>query len=330
MKEVHMHFRQFGKNGWRVSEIGLGTWQLGGDWGTVADNEARDILKAAVDSGVTFFDTADVYGGGRSEAILGTFFKDISDEHFIATKLGRFEGFPDDYSPELFGRCVENSLRRLRQDTIDLVQLHCIPQKWLENGEVFDWLRELKSEGKIQAFGASVETVEEALICLKQEDIASLQVIFNIFRQTPADDLFKEATAHQTALIIRLPLASGLLSGKFTSETRFAENDHRFYNRNGEVFNPGETFSGLEFNYALNCVDAIRSEVPQGMTMAQFALRWILDHPEVSVVIPGASKVAQVQGNVMASEVPPLDDDVHKMLREFYNGFIDGRIRGRC
>lgn len=323
-----MHFRQFGKEGWKVSEIGLGTWQLGGDWGTVTENDARAILKAAVDNGVNFFDTADVYGSGRSESILGTFFKDISDEHFIATKLGRLEGFPDNYSPELFRKCVENSLRRLQRDTIDLIQLHCIPQRWLENGEVFEWLRELKAEGKIKAFGASVETVEEALMCLKQKDIASLQVIFNVFRQTPAEVLFRKAVDNQTALIIRLPLASGLLSGKFTSETTFAENDHRFYNRNGEAFSAGETFSGLEFDYALNCVDALRSEVPPGMTMAQFALRWILDHPEVSVVIPGASKVSQVKGNAGASDVNPLDDGVRTKLREFYRASIDGRIRG--
>lgn len=323
-----MHYRQFGTTGWKVSEVGLGTWQLGGDWGSVSEDDARSILSTAVDNGVTFFDTADVYGGGRSETILGTFFKDISEEQVIATKLGRLEGYPDGYTAELFTRCIENSLKRLRRDTIDLVQLHCIPRKWLVSGEVFDWLRALRTEGKIRAFGASVETVEEARVCLNQPDIASLQIIFNIFRQTPADDLFSQAKENGTALIIRLPLASGLLSGKFTAATKFADNDHRSYNRNGEAFNPGETFSGLEFEYALSCVEKIRTEVPDGMTPAQFALRWILDYPEVSVIIPGATKVEQVQSNITASAIDHLGNDVHRRLREFYTTDVKDKIRG--
>jgi len=324
-----MNYRQFGNVGWKVSEVGLGTWQLGGDWGAVSEEGARSILSTAVDNGVTFFDTADVYGGGRSETILGTFFKDISEEYFIATKLGRLEGYPDGYTPELFTRCIENSLRRLQRDTIDLAQLHCIPRKWLVSGEVFDWLRILRNEGKIRAFGASVETLEEAQLCLKQPDVASLQIIFNIFRQIPADELFGQAKENGTALIIRLPLASGLLSGKFTTETKFADNDHRSYNRNGEAFSAGETFSGLEYEYALSCVEKIRTVIPDGMTMTQFALRWILDHPEVSVVIPGATRVEQVRSNAAASALERLGNDSHRYLREFYTTDVEDKIRGR-
>ncbi|MBN1578137.1 MAG: aldo/keto reductase [Chitinispirillaceae bacterium] len=324
-----MRYRKFGDAGWKVSEVGLGTWQFGGDWGAVSEEGARAVMKAAVDCGVTFFDTADVYGAGRSETLIGGFFDECSEKVYIATKMGRLEGYPDGYSLDLFRRCVENSLKRLKREAIDLLQLHCIPQRYLESGEAFDWLRVLRDEGKIRAFGASVETEGEAEICLEQSDLASLQVIFNIFRQKPADGLFKRAKRNGIALILRLPLASGLLAGKFSRETAFASSDHRTYNRNGEAFSAGETFSGLEFAFGLECVEEIRRHVPAGMDMAQFALRWILDHPEVSVVIPGATKVAQVQGNAAASDLPPLAKPVHTALRKLYDEKIDQRIRGR-
>ncbi|MBN1306834.1 MAG: aldo/keto reductase, partial [Chitinispirillaceae bacterium] len=211
----------------------------------------------------------------------------------------------------------------------DLMQLHCIPQRYLESCEVFDWLRELRDEGKIRAFGASVETQEEAEICLEQSDLASLQVIFNIFRQKPVDRLFKRAKRNGVALIVRLPLASGLLAGKYSRETTFAPSDHRTYNRNGEAFSVGETFSGLEFTLGLDCVEEVRRLVPAGMDMAHFALRWILDHTEVSVAIPGAAKVAQVKSNAAASDLPPLPKPVHTALRRLYDEKIDRLIRGR-
>ncbi len=324
-----MHYRQFGSTGWKVSEIGLGTWQFGGDWGGLDEGVARAILTTAVDKGINFIDTADVYGGGRSETLIGKFCSGCGERVYVATKLGRLEGYPDGYSLDLFRRCVENSLQRLKREAIDLLQLHCIPEKHLKSGEVFDWLDVLRTEGKICAFGASVETSGEALICLQRPDLASLQVIFNIFRQKPAEEFFGEARRNNTALIVRLPLASGLLSGKFTEATTFAPSDHRTYNRNGEAFNAGETFSGLEYGYGLACVETVRECVPAGVPMAQFALRWVLDHPEVCVAIPGATKVSQVESNAAASDLPPLSHQVHETLRRLYNDKIDKHIRGR-
>ena len=321
-----MEYRNLGQSGLKVSEVCLGTMTFGG---RTDEAESLKLVDVAFAHGVNFFDTADVYGGGRSESIIGAFLDDCSEEVFVATKLGRFEGYPDGYSLVLFRRCIENSLRRLKRDVIDLIQLHCIPQEYLENGEVFDWLRVLRDEGKIRAFGASVETNHEAAICLQQADIASLQIIFNIFRQQPADDFFNAAENNGTALIVRLPLASGLLAGKFTASTVFVPSDHRNYNRNGEAFSAGETFSGLTFSYGLDCVEKVRELVPSGRSMAQFALRWILDCKEVTVIIPGATKVAQVEGNTAASELSPLSQDIHKALRQLYDEKIASYIRGR-
>ncbi|MFP4417775.1 MAG: aldo/keto reductase [Chitinispirillaceae bacterium] len=324
-----MKYRKFGSTGYEVSEVGLGTWQFGGDWGEMAEETAHEILGSALDNGINFFDTADVYGGGRSESLIGDFLSPKDDRVYVATKLGRLEGYPDDYSLELLRRCTENSLKRLKRDSIDLTQLHCIPKKHLESGEVFDWLRELKKEGKIRQFGASVETIEEAMICLKQDDLASLQVIFNVFRQKAADELFPKAAEKGVALIIRLPLASGLLAGKYTKETTFAPSDHRTYNKDGEAFNVGETFSGLPFELGVEIADGLRPMVPDQMSMAQWALRWILDHPQVSTIIPGASKVAQVKSNADASELPALGDDVHAKLKSTYKESIEQKIRGQ-
>jgi len=324
-----MNYRTFGKTQWRISEVGLGTWQLGADWGAVDETTAAELLSTATDKGVNFFDTADVYGGGRSESIIGKFLTGCSEKIYVATKLGRLEGYPAGYSFELFSRCVENSLRRLKLETLDLVQLHCIPTSYMASGEVFDWLRRLAEQGKIQAFGASVETVDEAHLCLKQPDIASLQIIFNIFRQTPADTLFSAAEKNGTALIVRLPLASGLLSGKMNSNTAFAPSDHRTYNRNGEAFNAGETFSGLDYAHGLQLVDKIKCLLPPAISMAQAAIRWILDYKEVSVVIPGATKITQIEGNTGASDAAPLSPQIHAALRLLYDTEIEGKIRGR-
>lgn len=325
-----MHYRRFGKMGWDVSEIGLGTWQFGGDWGAVTEEIATTILQTAVESGVNFFDTADVYGNGRSETIIGKFLQGCSTarECFVATKLGRLEGFPSGYSLDLFRRCAENSLKRLKREAIDLLQLHCVPQEHLERGEVFEWLRILQREGKIRAFGASVETIEQAKICLRQPDLASLQIIFNIFRQNAIEDLFAKATKNGTALIIRLPLASGLLSGKFGIDSTFAPTDHRFYNRDGQAFNVGETFSGLPFAAGVALVEEVRKVLPDGMPLAVAALRWILDHPEVGVVIPGATKVAQVTSNAAASDATPLGDALHGWLQVWYRDVVAKQIRG--
>lgn len=323
-----MHYRKFGSTGFDASEVGLGTWQFGGDWGAINELDANAILKSALDRGINFFDTADVYGSGRSETLIGSFLQDIKENVFVATKLGRFGGYPDKYSFDFIKKCTENSLKRLKRETIDLTQLHCVPRQQLEKGEIFEWLRTIQKEGKIRHFGASVETIDEAFLCLKQEGLTSLQIIFNIFRQKPIEQLFAEAASKKVALIVRLPLASGLLSGKFTKTTTFGSGDHRNYNRDGQKFNVGETFSGLEFQYGVELADQIKSLVPANMTMAQFALRWILDHPEVSVIIPGASKIDQVVSNASASDIDPLDKDVHSQLHLLYREKIESQIRG--
>jgi aryl-alcohol dehydrogenase-like predicted oxidoreductase len=325
-----MNQRAFGASGAVVSEIGLGTWQLGGsDWGAVDDEQALDILRAAGAAGVNFFDTADVYGLGRSEEIIGKFLKHYAGEVFVATKLGRFPepGWPENFSLATMRRHTEASLRRLGVDALDLLQLHCIPTEVLRAGEVFDNLRTLKREGQIKNFGVSVETNEEAWLCLQQVGLASLQIIFNIFRQKPIE-FFAEAQSKGVALIVRLPLASGLLSGKFTKETTFAANDHRNFNRDGQQFNPGETFAGLRFEEGIELTDELKSLAPAGLTLAQMALRWILDFAAVSVVIPGASNPAQAGRNATASQLPPLDADLHARLQDFYRDRVAASIRG--
>lgn len=324
-----MHTRPFHDTS--VSEVGLGCWQFGGDWGEVGDQPCLDTLAAAADRGVAFFDTADVYGAGRSEELIGRFLKDnpdVAKRTFVATKLGRLEGYPDGYSLDLFRRCTEASLSRLGVDALDLTQLHCVPPDCLGRGEVFDWLRTLQAEGKIKRFGASVESMDEALVCLEQDGLASLQIIFNIFRQKPIDTLFAKAKAKSVAIIVRLPLASGLLAGKFKADTTFPEQDHRSYNRDGQCFNVGETFAGLPFDKGVELADAIKPLVPQGMTMAQFALRWCLDHDAVSVIIPGAKDPVQARANAAVSEMPRLSDDLHARLASMYAEQVQAHIRG--
>jgi aryl-alcohol dehydrogenase-like predicted oxidoreductase len=325
-----MNYRLFDHTGIEVSEVGLGTWQLGGaDWGEVDDSRALDTLRAASEGGVNFFDTADVYGLGRSEKLIGRFLKETSKKVFIATKLGRFPepGWPANFSLDSLRAHTEASLRRLGVEALDLAQLHCIPADVLREGEVFESLRVLKREGKIRNFGVSVETDDEALICLGEEGLASLQIIFNIFRQKPIE-LFDRAKSKRVALIVRLPLASGLLSGKFGKETKFAETDHRSYNREGQAFNVGETFAGLPFEKGVELSEALNAMVLEGMTMAQMALRWILDFDAVSVIIPGASNPEHARANVIASDLPPLGEELHARLREFYETQVANHIRG--
>ena len=331
-KEKTMQARIFGKTGIKIHEVGLGTWQLGDSWAEVAESDSLNILKTAYENGVNFFDTADVYGQGRSESIIGKFRKMVAKDIFIATKLGRLHGYPNGYpngySYDLFKKCTEDSLKRLGVEAIDLTQLHCIPPSYLESGEVFDWLKQLQDEGKIRAFGASVESMDEALNCMKNPDLVSLQIIFNIFRQKPIDAIFKTARQKNIALIIRLPLASGLLSGKFTKQTKFADNDHRNYNRDGKAFNVGETFAGIPFEKGVELVEMIKPLVPETMTMAQFAMRWILDFEEISVVIPGATRIQHVLSNTSAGELPPLPFEIHGKLQEFYRNHVHEWIRG--
>jgi aryl-alcohol dehydrogenase-like predicted oxidoreductase len=325
-----MSYRSF--RGTDISEIGLGTWQLGSaDWGVVDDTAAFEILQAFVDAGGNFIDTADVYGMGISEKVIGRFLKTTTAQIHVATKLGRRHdapnGWPQNFGYHFMRQQVEDSLAHLGLQQLFLEQLHCIPTEQMRSGKVFDHLRQLQQEGLIEHFGASVETSEEALICLEQEGLASLQIIFNLFRQHVAEEVFAKAKEKNVAIIVRVPLASGLLTGKFTESTQFASNDHRHYNANGDAFNAGETFAGIEFGEGIKLSKEIAAILPDGR-MAQWALRWILDHPEVTTIIPGASKVAQVTGNMEAASMPPISADAHQQLRSLYDEKIRPQIRG--
>jgi aryl-alcohol dehydrogenase-like predicted oxidoreductase len=317
----------------KIAEIGLGTWQLGSaEWGNVDDNAAQEILQSYVDAGGNFIDTADVYGMGTSEKTIGKFLKSTDKELFVATKLGRrsdgTNGWPQNFTFEAMKRQTEESLEHLGQEQLFLQQLHCIPTEEMQKGDVFDHLRRLQQDGSIRYFGASVETAEEALMCLEQEGLASLQIIFNLFRQHIADEVFAKAAEKNVALIVRVPLASGLLSGKFTEQTHFNEKDHRNFNANGDAFNVGETFSGIDFKNGVRLAQEIKTLLPAN-DMQQSALRWILDHPQVTTVIPGATKTTQVAGNVAASSMAPLPQKTHQELRELYDAEIKPLIRGR-
>jgi aryl-alcohol dehydrogenase-like predicted oxidoreductase len=327
-----MNTRIFGKTGRLVSELGLGTWQIGGNWGEVTDEAALGTLRAAYEAGTTFFDTADVYGDGRSETLVGRFLKEarVRDRVFVATKLGRRgdPGWPGNFTREVVRRHTEDSLRRLAVDAVDLTQLHCVPPAVLQRGELFGWLGELQKEGKIRAYGASVEAMDEALWCCTQPGCAALQIIFNIFRQKPIHVLFDTARRSGVALIVRLPLASGLLGGRMTHATTFTPDDHRNFNRDGQSFNVGETFAGLPYDRGVDLADAVKPLVPAGLTLAEFSLRWCLDFEAVSVLIPGARNAAQARGNARVSALAPLGADRHVKLASFYEREVAAHIRG--
>jgi aryl-alcohol dehydrogenase-like predicted oxidoreductase len=325
-----MNYRSF--QDVKVAEVGLGTWQLGSaEWGDVQEDEALKILDSYVDNGGTFIDTADIYGMGLSEKTVGKLLKSRDEDIYVATKLGRREddgnGWPQNFTYDFMKKHVESSLENLGLSQLFLDQFHCIPKEQLQKGEVFDHFRRLQDEKLIRYWGASVETTEEALICLEQEGLASLQIIFNMFRQHVADELFSKAKEKGVALIIRVPLASGVLTGKFDKSTNFPENDHRNFNADGQAFNAGETFSGVPFNQAVGFANEIKNQLPD-YRMSQWAIRWILDHPEVTTVIPGASKASQVKNNVQASDFPPLSSKIHKELRKLYDDTIYSTIRG--
>jgi aryl-alcohol dehydrogenase-like predicted oxidoreductase len=325
-----MKTRTFGLTGRTVGEVGLGTWQIGGNWGDVTDDVALATLHAARDAGTSLFDTADVYGNGRSEGLIGRFLKETNASIYVATKLGRSgtPGWPENFTPQILRAHTEASLKRLGVETIDLTQLHCIPLEVLKRGEVFETLRQLKKEGKIRDFGVSVESMEEALHCVRQEGVAALQIIFNIFRQKPAQTLFAEAKARKIGLLVRLPLASGLLGGKMTKETVFASSDHRNFNRDGQHFNVGETFAGLPFTKGVELADSLKELVPTGMTLPEMSLRWCLDFDAVSAIIPGAKNPQQAQANARASSLPPLNPELHARLTDFYQREVAAHIRG--
>lgn len=330
-----MQYRTFAATGQSVSEVGLGTWQLGGtEWGDVSDQEALATLAAAAEAGVTLFDTADIYGAGRSEELIGRFLHDSGqrDRFFLATKFGRnpVPGWPDNFRPGTIRRHLEGSLRRLKVDAVDLLQCHCLPMEAMRDGTVWQTLRELQAEGRIRAFGASVESMDEALACLRVPGLASLQIIFNPFRLKPAEVLFQDARKLGVSLIARLPLASGLFSGRMTASTVFPESDHRHFNRDGQRFNVGETFAGLSLEHALPAVERLKGLVPGGLPLAQFALRWCLDHEEITSVIPGARRPDQARENAAASDLKNLAPAVHAAVFELYYDSVRDWIRGPC
>jgi aryl-alcohol dehydrogenase-like predicted oxidoreductase len=316
-----MKYRKLGKTGYDVSEISFGAWAIGGTWGDVDDDESMTALHAAIDSGINFIDTADVYGDGRSERLVGRLLKERSEDIKVATKAGRrldphVAGGYNRVNIEAF---VDRSLQNLDVDTLDLLQLHCPPGDVYYQPEVFAMLDDLKAAGKIQHYGVSVERVEEALKAIEYEGVATVQIIFNAFRQRPAELFFQQAIARNIGILARVPMASGLLTGKMTAASTFADDDHRQFNREGQAFDKGETFSGVDFNAGLAAVDALRPLVPAGVSMAQFALRWILMHEAVSCAIPGAKNAQQAADNAAASDIPPLSDEVMQGVRTIYD-----------
>ncbi len=305
-----MQYRPLGRTGWNVSTISFGAWAIGGTWGDVDDAESMGALHQALDLGVNFFDTADVYGDGRSERLIARLRKERSEPFYVATKAGRRLNphVADGYNRENLRAFVERSLSNLNVEALDLLQLHCPPTPVYYMPEVFGVLDELQREGKLRHYGVSVEKVEEALKAIEFPGVQSVQIIYNILRQRPADLLFQETQRKGVGILARLPLSSGLLSGKMTAQTSFAADDHRLFNRNGEAFDKGETFSGLDYAKGLEAVEALRPIVPVGTSMAQFALRWITMHPAVTCAIPGGKRATQVADNVSAADLPALTD----------------------
>jgi aryl-alcohol dehydrogenase-like predicted oxidoreductase len=318
-----------GRSGYRVSEIGLGCWQLGTDWGAVSDEVADAVLAAADESDVTFWDTADVYGDGMSETRIGRYVAGHPGDRIVATKVGRGSGlYPDGYSKAGVRANIEGSLRRLGGDALDLVQLHCIPGDVLRSGDLLSWLDEFRTDGLLRQFGASVETVDEGLFAVEHPSLTSIQIIFNLVRQDAIAELLPRAQACDVGVIVRLPLASGVLTGKMSRAQQFATSDHRHYNRDGKTFSVGETFSGLEFTRAVDVAAHLASLVPSGMSPAQMALRWILDQPAISTVIAGATRPEQVVENASVSALPPLPPDLHRRLADYYEGEVREHVRG--
>ncbi|WP_075291037.1 aldo/keto reductase [Pararhizobium arenae] len=320
-----MKTRKLGRTGATISEIGFGAWQIGGAWGDVSEEDGKRALNAALDAGVTFIDTADVYGDGRSEKIIASVLKERGGEKpFVATKAGRRLNphVADGYTGANIEAFIDRSLTNLGVETLDLVQLHCPPTDVYYRPEMFGALDDLVVKGKIRAYGVSVERVEEALKAIEYPGVATIQIIYNIFRQRPQDLFFAEAIKKNVGVIVRVPLASGLLSGKITADTTFADDDHRKFNRHGEFFDVGETFAGVPFDVALEAVEQVRPLVPEGVTMAQFALAWILQSKAVSVVIPGARNEAQAKGNAAASDVAAFSAETLQALADVYERLI--------
>jgi aryl-alcohol dehydrogenase-like predicted oxidoreductase len=327
-----MKTRRLGSTDYEVSEVGFGAWAIGADWGDVTEDDAMAALNEAVDRGVTFLDTADVYGDGRSERLIARLRRERPDaELVVATKAGRRldPHVAEGYTADAIESFVDRSLTNLEVDTLELLQLHCPPTAVYYEPDLFAGLDDMVARGKLRHYGVSVEKVEEALKAIEYPGVETVQIIFNIFRQRPAGLFLREAAARDIGVIVRVPLASGLLTGKMTAATTFAEDDHRRFNRHGEAFDVGETFAGIPFDVGLEAVERLRPLVPQDVTMAQFALRWILDHPAVSTVIPGGKNPRQVADNAAASDLAPLGDDVHAATSAIYDEMVAPHVHHR-
>jgi len=327
-----MEYRTLGRTGWNISVIGFGAWGIGGgDWGTTDDKTSLAALHRAIDLGVNFIDTADVYGDGHSERLIAEVRKARSEQLIIATKAGRRLNphTASGYNRQNLTSFVERSLQNLQTETLDLLQLHSPPSEVYHMPEVFAILDDLAQQGKIRFYGVSVERVDEALKAITYPNVQSIQIIFNMFRFKPSEQFFAAAREHRVGILARVPLASGLLTGKFNSQTQFAANDHRMYNRHGQAFDQGETFSGVDYETGLQAVEALRPLVPPGATMAQLALRWILMFPEVTSTIPGAKSPEQAENNVKAAELPPLSDETMQRVREVYDTYIRSQVQDR-
>jgi aryl-alcohol dehydrogenase-like predicted oxidoreductase len=301
-----MKYRKFSDLGWNVSEIGLGCWQIGWCWGDVTERDARELLKKSLDKGINFFDTSDTYGDGRSERFLAELIKSTSEKIHVTTKLGRRirgTNYPRGYKQEPMEEFIDRSLMNLGVNCIDLLQLHCPPSEVIAKKETFEMMDEIVKKGKVANYGVSVHKISDAMEAIQNPNVKSIQMVFNIFRQKPAEIFFKEAKKKNVAIIVRGPLASGLLGGEINSDTKFPENDHRNYNINGKAFDVGDTFSGVDFEKGIEAVDQLKKLLPKNISLSELALKWILSHDEVSVVIPGAVNKSQVQINANASEI---------------------------
>ena len=324
-----MRYRPLGRTGWEVSEIGFGAWAIGSAWGEVSDSDAVGALEAALDQGINFIDTADVYGDGRSERLIGKVLKGRKGRVYVATKAGRRLNPHTAAGYRNLTAFVDRSLRELGVETIDLLQLHCPPFEVYYMPEVFGALDRTVKAGKIRHYGVSVEKVEEAIKAIEYPGVQSVQIIFNMFRMRPAELFFRLARERQVGILARVPLASGLLSGKMRRDSAFPADDHRNFNRHGEAFDVGETFSGVDFETGLEVVEKIRPLVPQGWTLAQFALRWILTFDAVTTTIPGARNRKQATENARASDMPALPDEVKAEIRKLYDEFIAPQVQQR-
>lgn len=323
-----MNYRRLGNTEFEVSEISLGTWQVGGGWGGEFDHDvATEILHTAAEAGVNFIDTADVYSDGESERVVGEFIRSRPERIYFATKCGRrlTPHTSAEYTPAVLRNFVETSLHNMGMESLDLIQLHCPPTEVYYRPEIFEEFDRLNDEGKIRNLGVSVEKVEEGLKAIEYPNVSTVQIIFNLLRQRPRELFFPEAKRRDVGIIVRVPLASGLLSGKFTKETTFSEDDHRHFNRDGSAFDRGETFAGLDFETGLEVVEELRSAFPE-YSLAQLALRWILMFEEVSCIIPGASKSSQVRSNVEAAELEPLTAEQMTTIDEIYDQMVKEHV----